>query len=653
VDFFDIRPEVHFHYCPGHPFGNTLTLSFFQDTMIFDKWNLEVYLSSMPGIPNIIKNFLTGPNIRTRIIVRYTIIILISVFTVVSVLYFYIAKITEDEINDYSNIIINQISKNIDNDFNNLDALLNSIYNYNSRESLLESNDRLTSYQLLQMADKALEIIRNILFLRNDIVSVTIYSLKNHYVYERNKDGDYTFESSDRFLNAAWYQRLMYSDTSLYTEKSGPGSDPDLLKVYKKVKGSDLKKDVGIIQVDLNYRQMKEAFDEVKYVHQGRIIILSSSGEIIYDTEEARAGYSDYQSLNRIQLPKSGIAEVNFHHNRFFVKKYYQEKTGWNILYLTSVDSVYRVVKNIKKISGITALLLIVVLTYLNRKFAASFSKPLEQITLHFKKIENGKLIPFQSDYPHQDEIAKLITGMNSMVEKINYLIESEYRTQLMLKDTQLNALIAQINPHFLYNVLENISGIGYANGIPELVLINENLIDLLKYCINFEKPEVPLRLELESLKKYIQIENARFGNSIELQVKISPALLELNILKFTLQPLVENAILHGLAPKLYRGCIEISAQTVNHILTIFIRDNGVGIDAIKLSQLNYSLENTVNHHGVTDKKHHIGIENVNWRLKLFYGREYGLTYESVPQIGTTVILSIPAVQVVNFELGK
>lgn len=260
------------------------------------------------------------------------------------------------------------------------------------------------------------------------------------------------------------------------------------------------------------------------------------------------------------------------------------------------------------------------------------YYKPIKEIRRKLYTIIGGKE-PDAKNSPFtslSDEIDTLLTETKNLI----YL---ESNAQLLIKEAELNALQSQINPHFLYNTLETIRGQAIENNMPDIEIMTRSLSKMFRYSINSPQAHVTLREELAIVDNYFSIQHMRFGSKFKINLDIDDDCLDCIIPKLTIQPLVENAIFHGLETNENDGFILISAYTTENTLRITVKDNGIGIDEKKLMEINGLLSTKY-----TKSKKSIGIYNVHARIQLAYGTGYGLSITSFPNVGTTVTLLIP-----------
>ncbi len=250
-----------------------------------------------------------------------------------------------------------------------------------------------------------------------------------------------------------------------------------------------------------------------------------------------------------------------------------------------------------------------------------------------------------QPDVGEKDELFGLYQDLNSLLSTLEELAARESRAILMKKQAELDALQSQINPHFLYNTLESIRGQAMVYGIREIEMMTKALANLFRYSISNEGNTVPFSSELKNIENYLLIQQCRFSNKFEKIEKIDRDTLDCLIPKLLIQPLVENAIHHGLEPKFGRGILTIKAYRTNTRLVIQVIDDGLGIEEKKLARINEILRRGADTQEMQESGMRIGIVNVNERIRLAYGREYGLKIYSTENVGTNVEITLPVIK--------
>lgn len=238
------------------------------------------------------------------------------------------------------------------------------------------------------------------------------------------------------------------------------------------------------------------------------------------------------------------------------------------------------------------------------------------------------------------DEFYIIDKYFNEMVSKLNILIKENYIKEIEKRQAKLDALQFQINPHFLYNTLASINAMAAVRGDDDITQMTEKLGDMFRYNMSSVNEHVSLADEIKHIENYIHIEKIRFGNKLNIFIDTN-GMENCSVIRFILQPIVENAIKHGFKNLKREGFIEVLAYKENDELIISISDDGVGIPKRKVEELNsYFMTNSVE----SQKDYHssIGLRNVNSRIKLTYGVEYGINIMSQKGVGTEVILNLP-----------
>lgn len=227
--------------------------------------------------------------------------------------------------------------------------------------------------------------------------------------------------------------------------------------------------------------------------------------------------------------------------------------------------------------------------------------------------------------------------------ERIMKVANEEYKTKLLNKQAVIHSLQSQINPHFLYNTLDSVRGKALEQHNEELADMVEALAIYFRYSISDKNNVITLHDELKNLDNYIKIQNFRFGDrfSLEKSYEETEEIMSQEIPKMTLQPLVENALNHGIDSYTSGGVIKIYIETTDQHLFIHIIDNGKGMDAVQLAELNRSLLND-EATGIPDKSSGLALVNVDSRIKLYFGMQYGLHIYSTPHVGTDVEIVLP-----------
>jgi two-component system sensor histidine kinase YesM len=239
------------------------------------------------------------------------------------------------------------------------------------------------------------------------------------------------------------------------------------------------------------------------------------------------------------------------------------------------------------------------------------------------------------------DEITELGNNFNIMIGKIRELLNAKVKEQENLKKAELKALQAQINPHFLYNTLDTIVWMAEAKNTDQVIEIVRSLSSFFRIALSKGKDWISIRQEIEHVRSYLAIQKMRYRDILDYKIEVDEDLLNGTILKLTLQPLVENALYHGIKNKRNGGTIVVRAQRVGtDLVRLEVQDDGIGFTPYKLAQIRDMLNDDASE--ISLKEGGFGLENVNKRIKLYYGKQYGLYVQSEYLGGTQVVARIP-----------
>lgn len=303
--------------------------------------------------------------------------------------------------------------------------------------------------------------------------------------------------------------------------------------------------------------------------------------------------------------------------------------SGWRILSVIALDDIFPQIRILKERIYLFVILALVLGMIISLLLAWSVTQPLKQLSEEMGRIKSGNL-DSKIESKRKDEVGILIDSYNYMIGEIKRLVNEVYEEKMAQKTAEIKALQAQINPHFLYNTLDTVNWMLLDRGEDDISDIILNLGDLMKYSISGSNNLVPLREEIKYVRSYLEIQKCRMEDRLDYSISVADNCIECKCPKLLLQPIVENAIKHGIEPLARGGRIEIEAFLGRGGLNILLKDNGKGMEEEEI-------ENIISGNA------NIGLNNVMKRIKLLYGQEYGLHIQSQKNEGTEVDLSIPA----------
>lgn len=280
--------------------------------------------------------------------------------------------------------------------------------------------------------------------------------------------------------------------------------------------------------------------------------------------------------------------------------------------------------------------LMVVVASVLTTVISRSMIRPLDMLMETIQRIKGGES-HLRTEIVNRDEIGELGQNFNEMLNQMEELREKENQTMRLLNQAEYKALQAQINPHFLYNTLETMSSIAEIRDCPEVSMLSQSLSNIFRYSLNMKEPFSTVAKEITHLKNYSYVMNVRMRDNVKYVYQIDDSALKDRLPRISIQPLVENALNHGLRNKRGEKMIRIEIKGEGGILNICVSDNGVGMEPEKLNK-----ELAQNDLQYVEEGNSIGLHNINARIKMLYGEEYGIHIESAAGEGTSVYVTLP-----------
>ncbi|WP_155973003.1 sensor histidine kinase [Paenibacillus sp. Leaf72] len=316
--------------------------------------------------------------------------------------------------------------------------------------------------------------------------------------------------------------------------------------------------------------------------------------------------------------------------------------TGWKLQIMipkqTLTADIY-FLRDVLLWASVLSIFVFALLSYYLSKFITS---PIRSLTRIIQGGKHGSPRENPDQYFNR-EVNQLNMTYNQMVKQINYLIKSVYEIEIVKSKSEIKALHSQINPHFLFNTLDSLYWDHIRKGEQELAQTVIQLADLFRYTIHSSTQDgfVTIDEELEQVKRYGDIMKMRWRDRLAIEIDCEQQLGSVRIPKLAIQPLVENAIVHGIEPMEHGGTIKLRVREEAGVISFTVHDNGIGIDPDQLHQIRERLQNDLSIAFVTGKNG-IGLFNVCKLIQLHYGKQYGLTIDSAPGAGTTIVLKIP-----------
>lgn len=391
---------------------------------------------------------------------------------------------------------------------------------------------------------------------------------------------------------------------------------------------------LGYLVIDIMEQALADKYNKAHLYPGGQIYLLDRNGYVISSmpSKQPIGTKLNESYLSKVLEGKSGFFQVGGGNRADMVIYDTSEATGFKLISVVPVGEVTRESLSIRNLTLFIMVLGIFISYWLAYMLSINVTHPLRKLRSLMRLVENGNLdVSFVSKT--KDEVGQLGQSFNTMVTQIKLLINEVYEKQLKVREAELKAVQAQFNPHFLYNALDSINWMARLHNIDEISRTVVSLGELLRFSIRKGKTFIQIGEDIQQIKNYLTIQKIRYGDKFEVVLDIDPDIEPLYTLKLLLQPLVENAIIHGLEPKQGKGTLRITGRKADGRVRFIVQDDGVGFDCGGpiCGEGAMRSDNTG-----------LGLENLRKRLELYFGGEASLEIESVPGEGTTVQLEIP-----------
>ena len=541
-------------------------------------------------------------------------------------------SIYENSIN-YTSQIIKQVNYDIDSYVKYLENI-SFIVSTSSDVSNYLYNEGQTDMEREEEKERILSQFKTIMDSRSDIYNIAVVANNGRSILN---DGGDEFTEYINVRDQDWYKAALEAKdgtaiSSSHVQNAIKSSYKWVITLSKALINYNNAQNEGVFFVDLNYTSISELCNNNNIGNKGYIFILDEDGNIIYHPkQQLMYGGLITENVDDIMACKENY--FNTGDKIYTISK--SDKTGWTVVGAANTSELLKNNKQAQMMYLLVAAVLLLGVILISSIIAREITRPIRQLRDSMSMVEEGQFDKANVAVTAKNEIGSLSKSFNVMTERIHTLMEQNVYEQKQKRKNEMKALQAQINPHFLYNTLDSIIWMSEAGQNEEVVLMTSALAKLLRQSISNDREQVTVEEEIEYVRSYLTIQKMRYKDKLEYSIEVSPEINHIMIIKFALQPLVENAIYHGLKYKETKGNLNIRGYERGDKAYITIADDGVGMDEDVLEHI---FDETMKEH----KSNGVGVPNVQKRLQLYYGPEYGISYISRKGVGTVATVTVP-----------
>ncbi len=556
------------------------------------------------------------------------------------------SRTLENEAKQYSWQIIDQVKNYVEDYFRGFEISTLKIVNHPDTVTFLKLKT-LEEVNDANIVPDVRGVLKNSAYSQSDVINITLILDRIQTINSAVQAGVSTVWGIEEEY---WYDHIPVTGRpKVYSRVvQMNGKEEPVISVVKRIANPQTLQPFGMLVIDVNYKRLHDVARKVKLgeAGQGFLFILDERGYIVYHPDMSLIGKkADTGIIQAIGSEKSGSFVTEADGSRTLQTFSRSESLQWQVVTSIPYEALMRSSREHigGMIFGTTAIFMAIALV-LSVTLAASLVRPIRKLYQNMRRVENGDFkwrLPVET----ADEIGKLSNGFNTMVDRLSQLLEEVYfsklrETEMHLrqKETELKMLQAQINPHFLYNSLDTIRGMALEHDMEEIGSMAAALARLLRYNVKDTGVNVTVQEEVDIVKIYLRIQQFRFEERLEYEFDVPDWALRQQITKFTLQPIVENCIVHGMERNAGITRIRISVRPLaDDWFEVLVTDNGPGIPPETLEQLRRRLDEDK-----PSEESHIGMMNVQHRIRHVCGEPYGLKITSMEGEGTEVRIMLP-----------
>ncbi len=491
-----------------------------------------------------------------------------------------------------------------------------------------------TEYEIVKYTEKVEALLKNysIANIFQNINTVQIIGFSGLEIIFSSNDTMPEYDQQ-KIRNSKYFIKAMEGDGQIVFAGTGEqfssnssGSGSETISLFRVIRDSTYSRNIGVMYIDLKTDIFTRIVGRLDADSRISIFIVDNHNSIINES-------NDFFSADMEYLLDENAAGIIRDDNMMF--RYDISEFGWKVIGLIPIKKLsedYGAILLASVLSFIIGFSVACVLWYL---ISSGIVRPVKDLTDKMKKVTEGNF-NVKVNYRSNDEIGILSSSFNFMLERINQLFREGLEKQNRIRDAEYKALQSQINPHFIFNTLNSIRWMAIISKADNIKRVIDTLARLLKNSTNKMSKYIAIREELENLEDFIYIQKLAYKNKFEVIMNVDEQLLDLSCIKFILQPVLENAIFHGIEPKKFFGKITVTGRVKDGAVVFSVADDGVGMSREQISViLNGEQKDPKGFSG-------IGIANVNERLKLEFGEEYGIEIKSRVGEGTEVLIKFP-----------
>ncbi len=576
--------------------------------------------------------------IRNKMILSYMIIALIPFLLFVAISMGMFVRREEQNVTEHTNQMLEQVKTSLEVYISSVEKFCNFLIIETREDNFLTLS---SEEHILFRQDKAAvqQLFREFMDTHEEVAGILIATEQDLVVAS-----GMTRVSRDSFLEEEWYRKACEQPDELQIISNVLGrnivtdesySVDDVFSLSKCITDAQTGQILGVILMDIRHDIIRQSAQGITIGERGFIYVMDSESNIVY-TPDNEVVYR--VNPEWIVQAAGGPVTKKIQDENYQIRNLSSAYTGWNIIGVFSMDEITRSMRMMNYILISCLIIMAVFIIYVSLKLSLTITKPIVRLKESMEVAESGDLqVRFTPQY--HDEVGELGESFNHMIVQMEELLHMVYVEQKNKRNAELKVLQEQIKPHFLYNTLDTISWMAREYEAEDIVRIIDALTSMFRIGLSSGRDYITVQKEIEYVSNYLHIQKIRYGSKLSYRIRDEEDVWEYMIPKLILQPLVENAIYHGIKNTGREGTILVTAERQGtDYMMLSVADDGAGMEPEKLEELNRQM----NERSELNESQSFGLFYVKERLRLRYGDDFEVRVKSRPGEGTVVRIRIP-----------
>lgn len=584
-----------------------------------------------------VKNKIMNLSIRSKMILSYILIALIPfcIFGIIVISIF--ARQAENDISEHTGQMISQVRTSIDVYISSIEKIANYVI---AELRSVDFNEMYIEDDIfwMQESTKAVTRLNHVANTHPEVAGILFATENDLYI-----STGMTRISRDSFVNEEWYQFAVSNPDSvcLISDTSGRNivtnesySIDNVFSMVKAIYKEGTSEVMGVLLMDIKHDIISQSIDNITIGQKGFVFVIDPEDRVVYTPANPVTYRVNPNWIREESVPVA----ARIRGEKYQIRSERSDYTGWRVVGVFSIDEIMGHMNSLIAMLTCGLLLLLAFVLVITVKISQTITNPVVELEQLMKKAESGDLaVRFQGDY--HDEVSELGRDFNRMLVRIEDLIQQVYIEQKNKRTAELKVLQEQIKPHFLYNTLDTISWMARDVGAGDVVRLVDALTNMFRIGLSRGRDYISVEQELSYVGNYLYIQKIRYGSKLNYQIIRDEEILKEEVPKLMLQPLVENAIYHGLKTRRGEGHLTIRAVKVGEELLEFsVEDDGSGMSDDQAAELNHLLNEPCE----LEERQSFGLFYIKERLRIKYGDGFKIRVNSIAHVGTKVVIHIP-----------